>query len=334
MQRKPEGQNQPRRRLFEQVREAICKRHYSYRTEQSYWHWIRRYILFHRKRHPMEMGEKEVSEFLTYLAVDRRVSPATQNLALNALLFLYKQVLDREIGLIKGVVRAKHKRHLPVVLTREETQVVLNRLSGRDWLMVSMMYGAGLRVGECLQLRVKDVDFGFKQIVVRQGKGGRDRTVPLPERVIEPLKEQLQEAKRIHESDVADGFGEASLPNALARKYPNAGYEWGWQYVFPASKRSQDPYSKRWKRHHIDSSVIQKAVKAAVRHARVNKPVSCHSFRHSFATHLLAAGHDIRTIQELMGHKDVKTTMIYTHVLGRGGQGTLSPLDTLQHVAL
>lgn len=327
-----EGISRPGRRpvrLLEQVRRAIRRKHYSYRTEMAYLHWIRRFILFHHRRHPLEMGEAEVAAFLTHLAVDRTVSAATQNQALCAVLFLYKQVLERDIGLVQGVTRAKSSVRVPVVMSRDEVQLVLNRLQGREWLMASLMYGAGLRVMECVRLRVKDVDFGFSQIIVRDGKGKKDRVTPLPERLVSSLKEQLAQVKRVHANDLADGYGEVSLPYALARKYPNAAREFGWQYIFPSSKRSIDPRSGKCKRHHIDVSVIQRAIRAAVLDADLNKPVTCHTFRHSFATHLLAAGHDIRTIQDLMGHKDVRTTMIYTHVLGKGGQGVFSPLDTL-----
>lgn len=316
-------------RLLDQVRNALRRLHYSYRTEQAYIQWTRRFIFFHQKRHPREMGEAQVAAFLTHLAVDRRVSASTQNQALNALLFLYKQVMGRDIGLIEGVVRAKRAQHLPVVMTREEVHAVLCRLSGRDWLLACLMYGAGLRVTECLRLRVKDIDFGLSQIMVRDGKGQKDRVTPLPGMVIPALQQRLEEVRRIHESDLADGYGEVSLPFALARKYPNAARELAWWYVFPASQRSRDPYSDRIKRHHLDESAIQKAVRQAVHSAGIAKPVSCHCFRHSFATHLLASGYDIRTIQELLGHQDVRTTMIYTHVLGRGAQGVASPVDSL-----
>lgn len=319
----------PRReaRLFDQVRDCLRRRHYSYRTEQAYLYWIRHFILFHGKRHPREMAEQEVAAFLTHLAVERRVSASTQNQALNAILFLYKQVLGRDIGLIQGVVRAKRPERLPVVMTLDEVQKVLGRLSGREWLMACLMYGAGLRVMECLRLRVKDVDFGLNQIVVRDGKGRKDRVTPLPAMVVPELKQQIEGVKRVREGDLADGYGEVSLPFALERKYPNAARELAWWYLFPASGRSRDPHSGRIKRHHLDESVIQRAVKQAVRAAGIAKPVSCHTFRHSFATHLLAAGHDIRTIQELLGHQDVRTTMVYTHVLGKGARGVPSPLD-------
>ncbi|BAU47351.1 integrase [Sulfurifustis variabilis] len=316
-------------RLLEQLRDAVRRRHYSYRTEKAYLHWARRYILFHHKRHPAEMGEPEVGMFLTHLAVERRVSASTQNQALNAILFLYKQVLNRDIGLIEGVTRAKRSQHLPAVLSRDEVQAVLTRLSGRAWLMAGLMYGAGLRVTECLRLRIKDVDFGFRQILVRDGKGKKDRAVPLPQATTAALRLQIEAVSRIHAADLADGFGDVSLPYAIDRKYPNASRELGWWYLFPASHRSRDPYTGRIKRHHLDESVIQRAVKRAVAAANIRKPVSCHAFRHSFATHLLAGGQDIRTIQELLGHKDVSTTMIYTHVLGVGARGVASPFDSL-----
>jgi len=316
-------------RLLVQVRDAVRRRHYSYRTEKAYLYWVRRYVLFHRKRHPAEMGESEISAFLTHLAVERRVSASTQNQAFNALLFLYKQVLNREIGLIQGVTRAKTSRYLPTVLTREEVQAILARMSGREWLMAGLMYGAGLRVTECLCLRIKDIDFGFRQILVRDGKGKKDRAVPLPQSMVAALRMQIEAVNRVHAADIADGFGEVSLPHALDRKYPNAARELGWWYLFPASHRSRDPYSGRIKRHHLDESVIQRAVKQAVVAAGIRKPASCHAFRHSFATHLLAGGQDIRTIQELLGHKDVSTTMIYTHIVGVGARGVPSPFDTL-----
>ena len=321
-------------RLTDQVRDALRRKHYSYRTEKTYLHWIRRFIYFHDKRHPRDMAEPQIAKFLTHLAVERRVSASTQNQALNAILFLYKQVIGREIGLIQGVVRAKRGERLPVVLTHEEVNAVLVRLTGRDWLMACLMYGAGLRVTECLRLRVKDLDFGMNQIVVRDGKGQKDRVTPLPTTVVTALKQQIDEVRRVREGDLADGFGEVSLPFALDRKYPNAACELPWWYVFPSTQRSRDPYSDRIKRHHIDDSVIQRTVKQAIRSAAIPKPASCHSFRHSFATHLLAGGQDIRTIQELLGHSDVSTTMIYTHVLGRGAQGVPSPLDQLAHTVV
>lgn len=320
----------PAPRLLDEVRAALRRLHYSYRTEHAYIHWIRRFIFFHGKRHPREMGERELAAFLTHLAVERRVSASTQNQSLNAVLFLYKQVIGRDIGLIQGVVRAKRPERLPVVMTRAEVDDVLRRLSGREWLMAALMYGAGLRVLECVRLRVKDVDFGLNQIVVRDGKGQKDRVAPLPAAVIPALRQQIEEAGRRRATDLADGYGDVSLPFALARKYPGAPRELAWWYVFPASHRSRDPLTQAIKRHHLDTSVIQRSVKEAVRAAGIAKPVSCHSFRHSFATHLLSAGHDIRTIQELLGHQDVRTTMVYTHVLGKGAQGVSSPLDLLR----
>jgi integron integrase len=329
MSTEPDSSSARAPRLFDQLRDALRRRHYSYRTEQTYAHWVRRFIYFHKKRHPGEMGEAEVGAFLTDLAVKRRVSASTQNQALSAILFLYKHVLERDIGLIRGVVRAKRPERMPVVMTREEVQAVLQRLSGREWLMACLMYGAGLRVMECMRLRLKDIDFGLKQIVVRDGKGQKDRVTPLPEALLPALRQQIEEVKRVRDSDLADGYGEVSMPYALARKYSNAARELAWWYLFPASQRCRDPYSNRILRHHLDESVIQRAVKTAVRSAGLTKPVSCHAFRHSFATHLLMAGQDIRTIQELLGHNDVSTTMIYTHVLGRGARGVASPIDSM-----
>lgn len=323
-----EGRSRPPL-LFDRVRQAIRVKHYSYRTEQTYIQWMRRYISFHKMRHPREMNEKEIVEFLTHLAVDRKVSPSTQNQALNALLFLYNNVLDRELGPIAGAVRAKRRMTLPVVLTRDEVRVLLRHLQGREWLMASLLYGAGLRLRECLNLRVKDIDFGFRQIVVRNGKGGKDRVTPLPESLLDSLKSQLEDAERIWQRDVSDGFGESSMPPALARKLGASARSWPWQYLFPASKRSRDPCSGTWKRHHLHPSVLQRAVKGAVLKVELTKLASCHTLRHSFATHLLESGHDIRTIQELLGHKDLHTTMMYTHVVGRGGYGVSSPLDIL-----
>ena len=346
MSQEMQRSNVARPRLLDQVRERLRCKHYSYRTEKTYLYWIRHFILFHNRRHPEEMGEPEIAAYLSHLAVDRRVSASTQNQAFNALLFLYKQVLERNIGLIQGVTRAKPGSHLPVVVTRDEVSAVLQRLQGREWLMAALMYGCGLRVMECLRLRVKDIDFGFRQIMVRDGKGKKDRSVPLPGSLERLLQLRIEEVTRLRDNDIADGYGETSLPYALDRKYPNAGREIGWWYIFPASRTARDPYSGRTKRHHVDESVIQRAVRAAVRAAGLHKPVSCHTFRHSFATHMLEAGHDIRTIAapahpcargirtslhstRLLGHQDVRTTMIYTHVLGRGGRGAYSPLDSL-----
>jgi integron integrase len=314
--------------LLERVREAVRTRHYSIRTEESYIRWIREYILFFDRRHPSELGTKEVSAFVSHLAVKRNVAASTQNQALSALLFLYREVLDQPIEWVDGVERAKRPKRLPVVFTKDEVKAVLSRLRPDMWLMASILYGSGLRLMECVRLRVKDVDFARLQLVVREGKGDKDRITVLPPSLVRPLQRQLERARSLHESDVREGFGRVYLPYALARKYPNADREWCWQYVFPASRRSLDPRSGREQRHHIAETALQKAVKSAVKAAAINKPGSCHTLRHSFATHLLEAGYDIRTIQELLGHSDVQTTMIYTHVLNRGGRGVRSPLDS------
>jgi integron integrase len=314
-------------KLLEQVREAVRTRHYSLRTEEAYIRWVRRYILFFDKRHPADMGVREVSAFLSHLAVERNVSASTQNQALSALLFLYREVLSLPIGWVDDVERAKRPKRLPVVFTREEVKAVLNHLRAEWWLMASLLYGAGLRLMECIRLRVKDVDFAQLQIMVREGKGNKDRITMLPPSLVEPLRRQLERAKALHELDVREGFGHVYLPYALSRKYPNADQEWCWQYVFPARQRSLDPRTGREQRHHVAETALQKAVRAAIKGAGITKPGSCHTLRHSFATHLLEAGYDIRTIQELMGHSDVQTTMIYTHVLNRGGKGVKSPLE-------
>jgi integron integrase len=317
-------------RLLVQVHDAIRRLHYSRRTEESYVHWIRRFIFWSGKRHPASLGGSEVTAFLSHLATERNVAAATQNQALAALLFLYKQVLGRELGWFDDLVRAKRPVRLPVVLTRGEVAALLAQLKGAHWLMASILYGAGLRLMECLRLRVKDVDIAYRQILVRDGKGGKDRVTMLPQVVVQPLHAQLGEAKRLHEIDLREGFGEVHLPYALARKYPRAGYEWGWQYVFPSGKRSDDPEDQVIRRHHLDESVLARALKEARRCAGIAKPVSAHVLRHSFATHLLESGYDIRTVQELLGHSDVSTTMIYTHVLNKGGRGVKSPLDRIE----
>jgi integron integrase len=315
-------------KLLEQARDAIRIRHYSIRTEQSYLGWMKRFILFHNKRHPAEMGEQEVTAFLSHLAVNRHVSSSTQNQALAAILFLYKEVLKHPLDWMDNIQRAKKPTRLPLVFTREEVRAILIHLEGSKWI-VGAFYGAGLRLLECLRLRVKDIDFGYKQITVRDGKGAKDRITMLPASVEEPIQRHLTKVLALHELDLREGYGEVYLPYALARKYPNAGKEWAWQYVFPATKRSVDPRSNAVRRHHIPESVIQKSVKAAIRSSGIAKPGSCHTFRHSFATHLLENGYDIRTVQELLGHKDVSTTMIYTHVLNKGGKGVRSPVDQL-----
>jgi len=325
----PTGASSNPPRLLEQVRNAIRLRHYSLRTEQSYLDWIKRFILFHHKKHPKDMGAAEVEQFLSHLAVEDKVAASTQNQALSALLFLYKQVLEIDLPWMSDITRAKKPQRLPVVLTVEEVRRVLARMDGQHGLMAELLYGAGLRLLECARLRVKDVDFGYRQITVRDGKGEKDRMTMLPQTVIEPLRAHLEKVKVLHEHDVEDGFGEVYLPYALERKYPNAAREWGWQYVFPAENRSTDPRSGQTRRHHVDEQSLQRAMKKAVRAAGLTKPATCHTLRHSFATHLLQSGSDIRTVQELLGHKDVSTTMIYTHVLKRGGQGVVSPLDRM-----
>ena len=317
----------PRPRLLEQVRERLRVLHYSYRTEAQYVQWIKRFILFHDKRHPSGMGAPEVESFLTHLAVQGRVAAPTQNQAKAALLFLYKQVLGEELDWLDGVTHAKASTHLPVVLTLEEVRAVMSRLTGTNWLIASLLYGAGLRLMEAVRLRVKDVEFSRRELVVREGKGGKDRVTMLPDRLVEPLRNHLVSVKRIHEADLEAGHGEVYLPFALERKYPKAGRQWGWQYVFPSHRLSLDPRANQVRRHHIDEKGVQRAMKEAVRDAGVVKPATPHTLRHSFATHLLQAGHDIRTVQELLGHRDVATTMVYTHVLNRGGRGVLSPLD-------
>lgn len=318
---------QGRPRLLDQVRDAIRRRHYSYRTEETYVHWIRRFIYFHGKRHPAEMGEAEVTAFLNDLARERRVAAATQNQALAAVLFLYREVLGRQLGWLEGLEWAKRPARMPAALTMSEAQRLLARLHGTKWLMGSLLYGAGLRLRECLKLRVKDVDFEYRQILVRDGKGAKDRVTVLPAAVIDPLRDHLVRVKALHESDLAAGYGEVELPDALRRKYPRAAYEWSWKFVFPSHRLSRDPRSGALRRHHVYENYLIRGVKQAAREAGLTKHVSCHTLRHSFATHLLENGYDIRTVQELLGHSDVSTTMIYTHVLNKGGRGVKSPLD-------
>ncbi|MCX7515289.1 integron integrase [Frateuria sp. STR12] len=313
--------------MLDQVRGRVRRLGMARRTEEAYVGWIRRFILANGKRHPAEMGAPEIEHFLTRLAVDGGVSASTQNQALSALLFLYRQVLGVELPWLDGIERAKKPQRLPVVLTRAEVAALLGELSGTAWLMASLLYGSGLRLMECVRLRVKDLDFSRAELIVRQGKGGKDRLTMLPRSLAGPLQAQLSEASRIHQRDLEAGFGRVWLPDALASKYPNASADWGWQYVFPASVRSCDPRGGIERRHHLDESTLQRAVKRARVRAGLVKPATCHTLRHSFATHLLEAGYDLRTIQELLGHKDVATTQIYTHVLNRGGKGVLSPLD-------
>lgn len=312
--------------LLEQVRNVIRVKHYALNTERAYLPWIKRFILFHKKRHPADMGEREIGEFLTHLAVNRNVAANTQNQALNAIVFLYKEVLKKEVGLISNAQRAKKHKRIPVVFTKEEAKRVIAQLEGTKRLMASLLYGSGLRLKECLRLRVKDVEFAFNQIIVRDTKGAVDRVTLLPASIKEELVRHLERVKALHEADVKEGFGRVYLPFALERKYPNANMQWSWQYVFPAAKRSIDPRSGMERRHHAMERPLQDAVSAAVRSANIAKPGSCHTFRHSFATNLLEDGYDIRTIQELLGHKHVETTMIYTHVVNKV-KGVKSPLD-------
>ncbi|HTX53494.1 MAG TPA: integron integrase [Candidatus Baltobacteraceae bacterium] len=319
MQAKPQ-------RLLEQVRQGLRARHYSMRTEKAYVGWIRRFILFHGKRHPADMGEVEIGAYLSSLA-ETKVSSSTQNQALAALLFLYQQVLGHELEWLGNLVHAKRPAHVPVVLRRDEARDLLARLDGPVWLVCALLYGAGMRLLEALQLRVKDIDLERREVIVRRGKGQKDRRTVLPDRVVEGLRLHLAAVRTQHEGDIALGAGFVALPDAIDRKYPKAPREWIWQWVFPATRTYTDPASQEVRRHHLHESVIQRAVRKAAAAARISKPVTPHTLRHSFATHLLEAGYDIRTIQELLGHKDVSTTMIYTHVLNRGAGGVRSPLD-------
>jgi integron integrase len=314
-------------RLLDRVRHAIRSRHYSRRTEEAYVGWVRRYIFFHGKRHPAAMGSPEVARFLSSLAIEGRVSASTQNQAFSALLFLYREVLRRELSGLDQVVRAKRPVRLPQVLSRSEVMDILRRLQGTPWLMASLMYGAGLRVLECARLRIKDLDLARGELTVRDGKGCKDRVTVIPARLVQPLRAHVERVRLQHHADLRGAGGHVELPNALARKYVVASREWGWQWVFPAARMYSAWDGGQRQRHHIHESVVQRAFKEAVRSAGVSKPASCHTLRHSFATHLLEDGYDIRTIQELLGHSDVATTMIYTHVLNRGGRGVRSPLD-------
>jgi integron integrase len=320
-------EKRPEKKLLDRVRDAIRVKHFSIRTERAYVGWIKRYIIFHGVRHPQEMGAAEIEAFLTHLAVKRHVAASTQNQALSALLFLYQQVLKKDLERPLDAVRAKRPKRLPTVMTEEEVMAVITALSGVNQLIAKLLYGSGLRLVESLRLRVKDLDFAQRQIIVRDGKGMKDRITMLPDSLVKPLQEQLQRASMIHQRDLKSGYGAVYLPTALERKYPNANREWCWQYVFPARSLSIDPRSGVRRRHHLGESGPQRAVRKAARLAGINKPVGCHTFRHSFATHLLANGYDIRTVQELLGHKDVKTTMIYTHVLNKGPLAVRSPLD-------
>ena len=320
------GSRKPKK-LLEQVRDTLRIKHYSYRTEQTYIEWIRRFILFHNKRHPKDMAEPEVEAFLTHLAIQRHVAASTQNQALCAILFLYRHVLKHPLSASIEAVRARPSKHLPTVLSVDEVNRLFLHLKGTNQLLAKLLYGTGMRLNEGIRLRVKDIDFDQSKIIVRQPKGNRDRTTVLPQTLQPLLKAQILQTQQLHQDDLAQGHGVVYLPHALARKYPQADREWMWQFVFPAKKRATDPRDSQIKRHHLDSSVLQRAIKPAAAQANISKKVSCHTLRHSFATHLLQNGYDIRTVQELLGHKDVKTTMIYTHVLNNGPLGVRSPLD-------
>jgi len=319
----------PKPRLLELVRNAIRRRHYSRRTEETYVHWIKRFIYFSGKRHPAGLGAEEVTAFLNHLARERNVAANTQNQALSALLFLYKEALQMPLPWLDALERSTRPARMPTVLTKGEVQRLLAAMRGTKHLMAGLLYGAGLRLRECLTLRVKDVDFEYRQILVRDGKGAKDRVTVLPGSVIEPLQRHMQRVKALHERDLARGHGDVELPDALSRKYPRAPYEWGWKFVFPSQRLSVDPATGVIRRHHVYGNFLIRGVKEAARDAGIAKHVTCHALRHSFATHLLEGGYDIRTVQELLGHADVSTTMIYTHVLNKGGRGVASPLDRL-----
>jgi integron integrase len=319
--------DKPPKKLLEQMRDVIRLKHYSYRTEESYLSWAKRFILFHNKRHPKEMGVPEIEAFLTHLAVEQHVAASTQNQALCSVLFLYRHVLKQELDIPIDAVRAKTSHYLPTVMTPEEVTAVIHHLSGVYQILAKLLYGSGLRLMEALRLRVKDIDFAQHQIIVRDGKGGNSRITMLPIKLADILQDHLIQVKHTHHQDLDQGHGSVYLPYALDRKYPNADRQWIWQYAFPADRIVKDPRSGILRRHHLHETTLQKAVKQAVQSAKIPKKVSCHTFRHSFATHLLQNHYDIRTVQELLGHKDVKTTMIYTHVLNKGGLGVRSPLD-------
>jgi integron integrase len=324
------------KKLLDQARDILRTKHYSYRTEQAYIDWMRRFILFHNKRHPREMDAEEIQAFLLHLAHERNVSASTQNQALSAILFLYREVIHKDLDTVILPTSAKRPERLPTVLNRQEVLQIINEMSGIYKLMTQLLYGSGLRLMECLRLRIKDIDFDYRTITVRDGKGEKDRIVPLPETVIPDLRRQVKCVRLLHEEDIASGYGNVHLPHALAIKYPNAARELAWQYLFPASQLSRDPRPSSGdsggeegeiSRHHLDPSSLQRAIKQAVSKAAIAKHVTAHTFRHSFATHLLQNGYDIRTVQEILGHKDVRTTMIYTHVIQRGGMAVRSPLD-------
>ncbi len=316
-------------RLLDQVRARILFKHYSIRTEQAYDDWIRRFIKFNHNRHPKELSARDVEQFLTHLASVRGVAASTQNQAQSALLFLYREVLSRELSWLDGVVRAKTPSRLPVVLTRTEVAKLLAAMNGTHRLIGDLLYGTGMRIMEALRLRVKDVDFGRREIRIRGGKGAKDRVTMLPDRLFPELRGHVAETKRLHRMDLQEGFGAVWMPSALTRKYPAAAHEWAWQYVFPADRRSVDPRTGITRRHHVSDQSFQRAIRETLRVSGIAKPATPHTLRHSFTTHLLEAGDDIRTVQELLGHSDVSTTMVYTHVLNRGGRGVASPLDRL-----
>ena len=309
------------------MRDRIRVKHYSIRTETQYVQWVKRFILFHDKKHPKDMGAPEVEAFLTHLAVESNVAAATQNQALSALLFLYREVLAIDLPWLDNVTRAKRPQRMPVVLTRDETRAILDRMTGVYGLMVRLLYGTGMRLMECVRLRVKDVDFARREILIRDGKGAKHRVTMLPDSVVLPLQAHLQQRRVLFDDDLQVGKADVYIPDALSRKYPNSPTDWGWQYVFPSGSYSVDPRSGAERRHHLDEKLLQRAMKRAVQASGLVKPATPHTLRHSFATHLLEAGYDIRTVQELLGHKDVSTTMIYTHVLNKGGRGVTSPLD-------
>lgn len=318
-------------RLLDQVRDRIRRKHYSIRTEQAYLHWVKAFVRYHGLKHPASMGAAEVESFLTHLSVERHVSSSTQNQALSALLFLYRDVLEIALPWLDGIERSKRPKRMPVVLTEEEVAAVLGQLDGTTALILKLAYGTGMRIMEVVRLRVKDVEFARGEILIREGKGFKDRVTMLPASLMLPLRDHLVRVRSLHERDCKEGLGEVFLPFALARKYPNAARDWGWQYVFPSNKLSVDPRSGRTGRHHADPQNLQRRMRRAVQVAGITKPATPHTLRHSFATHLLQSGYDIRTVQELLGHKDVQTTMIYTHVLNRGGRGVKSPLDRIQN---
>ncbi len=319
----------PPPKLLDLVRDRLRLKHYSYATEKLYVHWVKRFILFHGKRHPKDMGAEEVEAFLTHLAVEGQVAASTQNQALSALLFLYKEVLNVDLPWLENVVRAKRPQRLPVVLTRAEVREILVRMTGVYGLMATLLYGTGMRLMECVRLRVKDVEFTRNEIIIRDGKGGKDRVTMLPEGVKVGLQAHMLQRRALYDDDCRKGMADVFLPDALARKYPNAATAWGWQYIFVSGSYSVDPRSGAERRHHLDEKLLQRAMKRAVQATGISKPATPHTLRHSFATHLLEAGYDIRTVQSLLGHSDVKTTMIYTHVLNKGGLGVRSPLDQL-----